>query len=191
MNLLQQLEADLADALQTYGAIFVGHVAGGGVWVTAFYSHSLLPAEVTLGKSTTRVEATAGEGWEWYEQHLAPNEVEYELSHNRPTHVMLAEQGDVASIERPVDFNAFFPTRELRAAFQADIEAHGFQLGEEHEWEDDAQATTFGCEVQLTTSLEPGTIAEICAKVRGISSRHSGELDGWGTEVCKDTPPGT
>src|SRR5579871_3464722 len=64
-------------------------------------------------------------------------------------------------------------------------------VGRGHEWEDDAQATTFGCEVQLTTSLEPGTIAEICAKVRGISSRHSGELDGWGTEVCKDTPPGT
>ncbi|MCG2840311.1 ribonuclease E inhibitor RraB [Sandaracinobacter sp. RS1-74] len=90
----------------------------------------------------------------------------------------LAENGDIASVVRPIDLH-FKGSQEAIEALVEDSEELGFEFLEFGEYEDGDIAADFIVE----GTAEPAAMAALVERALQIEITHGVEFDGWGCEA--------
>lgn len=90
----------------------------------------------------------------------------------------LAENGDIATLVRPIDVH-FKGSEEAVQALRADAEALGFRFIGVGAYEDGDSAL----DLQFDGTTEADAMAALTRKVLEIEVSHGVEYDGWGCEA--------
>jgi regulator of RNase E activity RraB len=188
LSRVTDLEQKVGAAIAARGAIYFGHITGGGQMRVFYYGPGAIEETITvkkglLQKDEVKLESRQDPTWAVFGANLEPSPLEHEESRNLQLMQTLKQQGDNFAIPRPVDFSAFFDSAEAREAFLSEVEKQGFALGAGGKWQsEDGQ---FWCELVKTTSVEPNVIAQETLYLRETAQKHGGTFDGWATPVAK------
>lgn len=192
-------EQELSQAIRTEDAliklfgkerVYVGHTFCHNVMTMAFYGAKPAPKSIVIETASGKPVKVATESrldpkWLWFDINLRPTPIERELNDNRGLLDTLANQGDVASKTRQVDFTAYFKSRDRAVAFAAHVATKGYKLTHQGIWKAEDGSQVVGCEAALTTTLEPITMAKNCLYFRTQAAAYGGDFDGWACPVTK------
>lgn len=181
----QKLEDGILKSLESSSRVYAGHTIGAGKLTVLFRCDKTPPAEVKakigfLKTEVLPIEVREDPNWSWHEQFL-PTDVEIHQSRNIKLLQTLKQHGDDNALPRPVDFAFHFANESDRADGLAALEALGYRLNEEGQWESDNHRFWFA--VELTCPVKSGDIAERCASLSRLAEDHNGEFDGWACPV--------
>ena len=187
---LGNLEEALIGSLTPMGALHLGHITSNGVMTVVFQAPANLPSSVKLKtglltRASIELASTRDDAWEFFEQRLAPTDLEAMESNNRKLLRHLASVGDKAELARPVDFAANFPTSEGRDSFLAAVSLMAYRSSAKGNWETLDGPNRFWCEVVTTSDLSAPTMANRCLYLRQEAQRAGGDFDGWSSPVVK------
>ncbi len=91
----------------------------------------------------------------------------------------LVAHGDDIYASRLVDHLTYFPSRQARDAFKADLQGNGFSAFDEPFASNDEGKWVF----QFSRSEAPAYISETTLGLYRLASQYGGEYDGWGCVV--------
>jgi regulator of RNase E activity RraB len=109
---------------------------------------------------------------------IDPDKLAAEIAADADVLRALAENGDVASVKRPIDLH-FKGTQEAIEALVAASDGLGFAFVEFGEYEDGDIAADFIVE----STVEPNAMAALVRRALEIEIIHGVEFDGWGCEA--------
>lgn len=182
LSRVSRIEDQIEEALTPLGAFHLGHISFNGAMQVAFLAPEGIPTELNIQAGLLELDVLHDPSHTWFQTEMSPTDVEFETSKNRTLHQTLAQHGDRSEAIRQVDFWAYFPTAEQRAAFLAAILASHYRLSSESEAEG---ANPFGCEFAADSDVSPETMAARCAFLRREAIQQNGDFDGWACPVVK------
>lgn len=187
---LDKLEAQLIEVLSPLGALHLGHIASNGFMIVAFQAPANMPKTVKvktglLSRETLELVTVRDPDWGFYDEKLAPSELDATESRNRKLLGHLASMGDKAEIARSVEFTANFPTADARTNFLATVGPMTYRPGPKGTWETLDGPNKFWCQVVTATDLSPVTMAHRCVYLSKEAREAGGEFDGWSSPAIK------
>lgn len=185
---MNKIEECLRGILLSPNYEYVGHIIERGKMTSYFYGKTVAPQEITvkygfLKKTIVHPESQPDPDWLFYRHDLEPTLVEKHIHWNRGLHQTFIKQGDNPALPRPVDIACIFPTRATLQAFLDEAKSLGYGHSDPALWGSPEQANDpsedYWCELIKNTSIEPETMAHICAEIEELATKHGGEYDGW------------
>ncbi|MDX2249724.1 MAG: DUF695 domain-containing protein [Bacteroidia bacterium] len=190
-EILYIMEDHLAEHISaTLGGIYAGRNTTGGQRIFYFYCNSSIDYrrivdEAFEGFSTHAYTCKAQKDpdWSFYSQFLYPSPLEYQSILNRRVIDSLKKEGDDLSLPRDIEHYLYFPTRELREAFEEKAIAENFQVISRSYDPDDTE-NPFGLVIVREDKIDPQTMDEIVMLLVLKAAEEKGEYDGWGTGLA-------
>lgn len=129
--------------------------------------------------------------WSQYLNVLYPGPRDLTGITNRRVIDALAEQGDDASLPRPIEHWAYFRSPEARAAFASQATAQGFAITGEHQSDEgeneqeEAEEFPYGLVFKREDVAEWHAINDVTLALEELAEEHGGYYDGWESPVTK------
>ena len=177
MDRLTALEDALCDRAEQAGAQPVGRLRSQGIWQISVYGPADLPWESWVKElvgADTEVQQLADPEFEYLNEFLLPDAERHQWILDRRVCDQLRNQGDEASLPRPVDH--FIEYEEVApAALLEALKALGF----------DVTDTGEGLECSKVHDVELENVHEITMALSELAEEHDAAYSGWGCSVTK------
>ncbi|MEZ4772509.1 MAG: DUF695 domain-containing protein [Bacteroidia bacterium] len=187
-EILYLMEDQLAEHIAaTLGGIYAGRNTTGGQRIFYFYCNSSIDYERIVDEAlegfsthTYSSRAQKDSDWSFYLQFLYPSQLEYQSILNRRVIDNLKKEGDDLSDPREIEHYLYFPTRELREAFEEKAESENFRIISRN-YDSGETENPYGLVIAREDKIDPQIMDEIVMFLVLKSAEEKGEYDGWGT----------
>lgn len=186
LNDIHKLKDRLVSQLAPIGGLFVGHVLSEGRVTVTCYARQMAAATISvksglLSKKVFEVTSHRDPEWTFYREELEPSPMQIGWHKYAKLTMTLEQHGDVAKVERPVDFTLEFPSKLAMQAALPELEAAGFKFTDESSLEGSA----WWAEVQKVSAVTMEALYPQIELIESIAAKHGGTLDGWACPVTK------
>ncbi len=187
---LWPLEDALRPAVEQWGAIFVGRITSDGYREFVFYGSSASGFDVVVstalapfGYDVDTLDA-ADAGWTFYFDILYPTPWDWQKIMNRQLLDHIQRGGDDLSKPRGVFHWLYFsmPADRERCAAAAREKGFGVRILPTAK-QPDGRHPPLGLQLYRVDSIGPNAIDNICIDLLNLAIEHSGEYDGWETQI--------
>jgi regulator of RNase E activity RraB len=175
---LQDIEEELAGALEPQGVIEVGRVTGRGMRTFHYYGPQnddvaqIVAAVMSAhGDYKYRALSAADPGWTIYTAYLYPDEHQLAFANDMKALQALLDAGDDFERERTIEHTVSFDDTYKRDAFARAMTGHGYDL------EIDAGAVR----CRKNDTIDPFKITESRTALTTLAEEFGGIYTGWST----------
>lgn len=179
---LQQIEEELAAALEPEGLIEVGRVTGRGMRTFHYYGPEIgdvsqLVSDVMAMHAEYKYRALAASdpGWTIYTAYLYPDDHQLAFANDMKALQALLDAGDDFERERPIEHTITFDDAGKRDVFARAMEHHGYEIAV------DEQVNAVRCSKRDT--IDPFKITEMRTALTTLAEEFGGFYSGWATVV--------
>ncbi len=177
MDRLTAVEDALFDRAEQAGAQPVGRLRSQGVWQISVYGPAELPWAAWVKEHAgddAEVQQIADPEFEYLNEFLLPDAERHQWILDRRVCDQLRNQGDEASLPRPVDHFVEYEN-EAPAALVEALKGLGF----------DVTDTGEGLECSKVHDVELENVHEITTALSELADEHDAAYSGWGCSVTK------
>jgi Regulator of ribonuclease activity B/Family of unknown function (DUF695) len=177
MDRLTPIEDALCDRAEAAGAEPVGRLRGQGVWQISVYGPASLSWEAWVKElvgADAVVECQPDPEFEYLNDFLLPDAERHQWILDRRVCDQLRQQGDEASLPRPVDHFVEYENEAPAALIEA-LKGLGF----------DVTDTGEALECSKVHDVELANVHEITCALTELADEHDAAYSGWGCPVTK------
>jgi len=180
---LQQIEEELACALEPHGVIEVGRVTGRGMRTFHYYGPPIenaaqVVSDVMNFHAEYKYRALAAQDptWTIYTAYLYPDEHQLAFANDMKALQALLDAGDDFERPRPIEHTITFDDQEKRDVFARAMADHGYEIAVEEQ-----PVNAVRCSKRDT--IDPFKITEMRTALTTLAEEFGGFYSGWATVV--------
>ena len=180
---LQQIEEELACALEPHGIIEVGRVTGRGMRTFHYYGPPVEGADDVVSDvmnfhAEYKYRALSAEdpSWTIYTSYLYPDDHQLAFANDMKALQALLDAGDDFERPRPIEHTITFDDAEKRDAFARAMADHGYEVAVEEQ-----PVNAVRCSKRDT--IDPFKITEMRTALTTLAEEFGGFYSGWATVV--------
>lgn len=177
---LQDIEEELAGALEPEGVIEVGRVTGRGMRTFHYYGPEIedvagIVAEVMSAHGDYRYRALSASdpGWTIYSAYLYPDEHQLAFANDMKALQALLDAGDDFERVRPIEHTIRFDDVYKRDVFARAMADHGYEI----------EVDTEAVRCRRLDTIDPFKITEMRTALTTLAEEFGGLYSGWSTAV--------
>jgi regulator of RNase E activity RraB len=179
---LQQIEEELAAALEPEGIIEVGRVTGRGMRTFHYYGPEIEDVAGMVGDVMAmhaeykyRALAAADPTWSIYSAYLYPDDHQLAFANDMKALQALLDAGDDFDRPRPIEHTITFDDADKRDVFARAMADHGYEVAV------DSKINAVRCSKRDT--IDPFKITEMRTALTTLAEEFGGFYSGWATVV--------
>ncbi|MGX7417283.1 DUF695 domain-containing protein [Carnobacterium gallinarum] len=193
---LQEVEQAVSDVIGEEGILPVSLTSQDGTrdlimftnqpsFLSTRISNRLEKLEMTAEMYQLGSPSNSDDAWAWYD-FVYPTEriLTYIKGRNLVAH--REKSGDVLEIPRPIDYFAYFETKEDAASFALVVEADGFTIISEDKVGEPEGKDNYLVSIQRVDMPTYDVMSDIDYMLYDVVSFYQGRYDGWGANVIQD-----
>ncbi len=179
---LQEIEDELAAALEPHGIIEVGRVTGRGMRTFHYYGPPLRSAAEVIGQVMNfhaeynyRTLVAEDPAWAIYSTYLYPDENQLAFANDMKALQALLDAGDDFERPRPIEHTITFDDPGKRDVFARAMADHGYELAVEE--------VPIAVRCSKRDTIDPFKITEMRTALTTLAEEFGGFYSGWATLV--------
>lgn len=179
---LQQIEEELAAALDPLGLIEVGRVTGRGMRTFHYYGPGGDVAAAVAGVMRAHDEyvyqavVTSDPLWAIYRNYLYPDAQQLAFANDMKALQALLDAGDDLERARPIVHTVDFADDPAAQTFARAMRERGFSVS--------VEASTHAVHCARTEPIDPFKITETRIAMTALAEEFGGQYDGWATGIA-------